>query len=122
MRKNRLYIFILVVLLALATYLYIKKGGNGSIRSDKMAFAVEDTAAVDKIVISDKTGKVLSLTKKNKIWYVSDSIRVRRDVIGVLLETIKRVEVKSPVNKTMRANLMKQLATGAVQVAVYSDG
>ena len=122
MKKNKLYILILLVLLVLAGYLYYKKGGNGSIRSDKMAFAVEDTAAVDKIVISDKTGKVLSLTKKNKIWYVSDSIRVRRDVIGVLLETIKRVEVKSPVNKPMRSNLMKQLATGAVQVEVYSDG
>ena len=122
MRKNRIYIIIVIVLLAFAAYLYIKKGGNGSISSNKLSFAVEDTAAVDKIVISDKTGKVLMLTKKNKLWYVDDSIRVRRDVIGVLLETIKRVEVKSPVNKPMRDNLMKQLATGAIQVEIYADG
>ncbi len=122
MKRNRIYIIILVVLLAFAAYLYVKKGGSGSINGNKMAFAVEDTAAIDKIVLSDKTGKVLLLTKKNKIWYANDSVRVRRDVIGVLLETIKRIEVKSPVNKPMRANLMKQLATGAVQVEIYTDG
>lgn len=122
MKKNRLYIVILLVLVVIAGYLYYKKGGNGSINSNKMAFAVEDTASIDKIVLSDKTGKVLQLTKRNKLWYVGDSIRVRRDVIGVLLETIKRIEVKSPVNKPMRSNVLKQLATGAVQVEIYTDG
>ena len=122
MKKNRLYIILLLVLLVVAGYLYYKKGGNGSISNNKKSFAVEDTASIDKVVISDKTGKVLVLTKKNKKWFVSDSIPVRRDVLGVLLETIKRVEVKSPVNKPMRENLMKQLSTGAIQVEVYTDG
>lgn len=122
MKKNRIYIILLVVLLALAAYLYVKKGGNGSINSNKLAFSIEDTASLDKIILSDKTGKILQLTKKNKTWFVNDSILVRRDVMGVLLETIKRVEVKSPVNKPMKENLMKQLATGAIQVQLFSDG
>lgn len=122
MKRNRLYILLLVLLFIIAGYLYYSKGGNSSISGDKMAFAVQDTAAVDKIVLSDKTGKVLTLTKKNKLWYAGDGIRARRDVIGVLLETIKRVEVKSPVNKPMRSNLLKQLATGAVQIEIYTDG
>lgn len=122
MRKNRIYIIILLLLVVIAGYLYYKRGGSGSISENKMAFSVADTAAVDKIVLSDKTGKVLILSKKNKIWFANDSVRVRRDVMGVLLETIKRIEVKSPVNKPMRANLMKQLATGAIQVEIYEDG
>ncbi len=122
MKKNRIYIFVLLLLLVLAAVLYYKKGSKGSISSSLKDFAVEDTASIDKIIISDKTGKVLNLTKKNKIWFVNDSIRVRKDVIGILLETIKRVEVKSPVNKPMKENLMKQLATGAVQVEIYTDG
>ena len=112
MKKNSIYIFLLVALLGIAAFLYIKRGGNGSISSNKLAFSIEDTSAVDKIILSDKTGRILQITKTNKIWFVNDSIRVRRDVIGVLLETIKRVEVKSPVNKPMKENLMKQLATG----------
>ena len=122
MKKNSIYIFLLVALLGIAAFLYIKRGGNGSISSNKLAFSIEDTSAVDKIILSDKTGRILQITKTNKIWFVNDSIRVRRDVIGVLLETIKRVEVKSPVNKPMKENLMKQLATGSIQVQIFSEG
>lgn len=122
MKKNRIYIVVLILLLALAVILYLKKGGSGSISGSIKDFAVEDTASIDKIIISDKTGKILNLTKKNKVWFVNDTIKVRRDIIGILLETIKRVEVKSPVNKAMKENLMKQLATGAVQVEIYTDG
>jgi hypothetical protein len=122
MKKNRIYILILLLLLIITAVLYYKRGGTGTIKSELKSFAVEDTAAIDKIVLSDKQGRVLVLTKKNKVWYGNDSVKVRRDIIGTLLETIKRVEVKAPVNKAMRSNLMKQLATGAVQVEVFTDG
>ncbi len=122
MNRNRIYIVLLVALLVITGVLYYQRGGSGSIKSELKSFAVEDTASIDKIVLSDKQGKVLTLSKKNKRWFANDSIAVRRDMMKILLETIKRVEVKAPVNKAMRANLMKQLATGAVQVEVYTDG
>ncbi len=122
MKKNRIYILILLLLIIITAVLYYKRGGTGTIQSELKSFSVEDTTAIDKIVLSDKQGKVLVLTKKNNAWYGNDTVKVRRDIIGTLLETIKRVEVKSPVNKAMRANVMKQLATGAVQVEVYTDG
>lgn len=122
MNRNRIYIVLLVALLVITGVLYYQRGGSGSIKSELKSFAVEDTATIDKIVLSDKQGKVLVLSKKNKAWFANDSIAVRRDMIKILLETIKRVEVKAPVNKAMRSNLMKQLATGAIQVEVYTDG
>ncbi len=122
MNRNRIYIVLLVALLVITGVLYYQRGGSGSIKSELKSFAVEDTASIDKIVLSDKQGKVLTLSKNNNRWFANDSIAVRRDMMKILLETIKRVEVKAPVNKAMRANLMKQLATGAVQVEVYTDG
>jgi hypothetical protein len=122
MKKNRIYFIILIILAVLTAVLYYSKGGLSSISKKSSEFAVEDTASIDKIILSDKSGKVLVLTKKNKIWYGNDSVRVRRDIIGTLLETIKRVKVKSPVAKPMRANIMKQLATGAIQVEVFVNG
>lgn len=122
MKKNRLYILVLVLLAIATAVLYYKRGGSGSIQSELKSFAVEDTAAIDKIIISDKQGRVLVLSKKGKSWFANDSIKARKDMVNTLLETIKRVEVKAPVNKAMRPNLMKQLATGAVQVEVFCDG
>lgn len=122
MNRNRLYIVIFILLVGIAAALYLKRGGNSSLKSKLKDFAVEDTASIDKVIISDKTGKILVLSKKNKVWFANDSVKVRMDILNVLLETIKRVEVKSPVNKAMRENLLKQMATGAVQVEIYSDG
>jgi hypothetical protein len=122
MNRNRIYIVLLFALLVVTGVLYYQRGGSGSIKSELKSFAVEDTASIDKIVLSDKQGRVLTLSKKNKAWFANDSIAVRRDMVKILLETIKRVEVKAPVNKAMRPNLMKQLATGAIQVEVYTDG
>ncbi len=122
MKKNILYIVLLLILGGLAFYIYQTRGSKSSISKSLNQFAVADTSAIDKIIISDKSGKVLTLTKKNKTWFASDSIRVRRDVIKSLLETTKRVTVKSPVNKAMKENVMKQLATGGVQVQIFTDG
>ena len=71
------------------------------------------------MVITDKQGKILVLKKEKSGWFVNDTIPARKDIVQVLLETLKRIEVKSPVNKPMRENVMKQLSTGAIKVQVY---
>lgn len=122
MKKNTIYILVLLVLSAAAYYVYTTKGSRSSISNRLKDFAVEDTSMIDKVIISNKNGTVLKLVKNNGIWMANDTIRARKDMVRTLLETIKRVSIKSPVNKAMKANVMKQLATSAVQVEVYLDG
>lgn len=122
MKKNLIYILLLMVLSATAYYVYTTKGSKSSISNRLKDFAVEDTSSIDKIIISNKNGNVLRLNKVNSSWLVNDTIKARKDIIRTLLETIKRVSIKSPVNKAMKDNVMKQLATGAIQVEIYSDG
>lgn len=122
MKKKSIYILLLVVLSAAAYYVYTTKGSKSSISNKLKDFAVEDTSSIDKIIISNKNGSVLRLNKVNGAWFANDTIKARKDITRTLLETIKRVSIKSPVNKAMKDNVMKQLATGAVQVEIYSDG
>lgn len=122
MKKNTIYILVLLVLLALAYYVYTTKGSKSSISDRLKDFAVEDTSSIDKIIISNKNGSVLKLVKTDGVWMANDSIKARKDIIRTLLETIKRVSIKSPVNKAMKDNVMKQLATGAIQVEIFVDG
>ena len=46
------------------------------------------------------------LKKEKSGWFVNDTIPARKDIVQVLLETLKRIEVKSPVNKPMREHVM----------------
>ncbi len=123
MKKNILYLLVLLVIVAFAIYL-VKSKGSGSSLSDRVKdFSIEDTASISKVIITEKTGRILTLDKQeNGIWVVNQNFRARKDVVGVLLETLKRVELKSPVNRTMRENVVKQIATSASKVQVYQDG
>jgi hypothetical protein len=121
MKKNIIYLVILALLAFAVIYLFKFKGDRSSIASQLKDFAVADTAEISRVVITDKQGKILVLKKEKSGWFVNDTIPARKDIVQVLLETLKRIEVKSPVNKPMRENVMKQLSTGAIKVQVYNN-
>jgi hypothetical protein len=121
MKKNVIYLIILALLAFAVIYLFKFKGDRSSIASQLKDFAIADTAAISRVVITDKQGKILVLKKEKSGWFVNDTIPARKDIVQVLLETLKRIEVKSPVNKPMRENVMKQLSTGAIKVQVYNN-
>lgn len=122
MKKNKyLYIAFAIILIATA-YIYYSKSNSGSISKDLKSFAIEDTSSIDAITLSDRQGKIVRLVKKNKIWFANDTILARRDLVNNILEVVKRIEVKAPVNKAMKKNVMNQLATGGIQVEVFQDG
>lgn len=119
MKKNSIYILLVIVVVASAFYLY-KSKSKGTIANSLKDFSVEDTASITKINIVAKNGSALLLDKQdNKTWKVNGLYQARTDMIAVLLETLKRVEVKSPVNKTMRDKLIKQMSSSAVRVQVF---
>lgn len=121
MKRIYLYLVILAVLLTAAYYLATRKGGSTIARNLK-SFSVEDTASLTKIFIADKTGKSVLLEKQaNKTWTVNTNFQARPDMIETLLSTLKRVEVKSPVNKPMRQRIMNEMATSATKVEIYKN-
>jgi hypothetical protein len=86
-------------------------------------FAVEDTAAVDRIFLADKMGHRVTLTKeKPGRWIVNGKARARNDMVNTLLETIRRVDVRSPVAKAAFNNVMKKMAATSVKVEIYAGG
>jgi len=117
--NNRVIIILIVVLGSLAAYLFIKDN-KGTLKEELTDFAVEDTAAITKIFLVDKAQKSVTLTRvSNNRWRVNDMYYVRRDLIEVLLKTIRLVEVKSPVSKASRSNVLTRLSSGATKVEIY---
>ncbi len=98
----------------------LKIGKKATIR-ELRDFNVEDTASVDRIFMVDKENNIVDLTKsKNGQWYVNDKYLAKKNNIQLLLKTLHRMRIKTPVAKAAEGNILKRLATKSVKVEVYS--
>ena len=120
MKKNLIGLAILLVLGAIALFVYQQRG-TGTIKPELHNFAVKDTATVTRIFLADKSGQTILLERQNeKEGTVNKTHKARKDAIDILLKTIKRVEMKAPVAKTAHDNIVRLLAGKSTKVEIYT--
>ena len=121
MKNNKVLIAILVILIAIAGYYFVnnKSGTIAHQEGIKSDFAIEDTASIDKIFISNPEGTQVTLLKKENEWWVEGKHKARPESMNVLMNTFKKIAIKSPVSKSAFNNVVKSLATRAVKVEIY---
>jgi hypothetical protein len=119
MKKNRLPI-IIILLLAVVSILLVLKSKTNTIDNSSNQFAVDDTASITRIFIADKNNNFVTL-KRNKpgSWMVNDSFAASKETVVSLLKTMMSLDVKQPVSKTGREQIMKLLATNSTKVEIY---
>lgn len=123
-RKTYLLLAVLI-LLGLGTWWLSRRSEHAgtTLDADATAFAVADTAAVDKIFVSSKGGQNHTLRRvARNYWRLDDRYDVRPDMIKMLLETLKRTRVKAPVPRAARNNIVRSLAASSLKVEVYEHG
>ena len=121
MKNNKILLILVVVLAAVAVYIFTTKtsGTLGSNKEEKSDFAVKDTASIDKIFIVDAKGQSVTLTKGEKDWLVDGRYIARPDNIRLLMKTFARIDVRSPVPKSAFNNVVKAIATSGTKVEIY---
>lgn len=125
MKKNLTLLIILIILAAVSgMFLYFSE--DKEIVSDELLgdFAIVDTSLVDKIFIADTEGGSIELTKdpETNKWRLNGEYDAREDAVELLLKTFNRIEVKSPVPKTMHEGVIKMIAGIGLKVEIYSEG
>jgi len=118
MKKNWLYLLIIIILLAVTAY-FIFDRKWGTIRKELRDFAVEDTASVTKVFLADKENRHVTLVREGEHWSLNGKYVARKDAIDNLLKTIFRFEIKAPVPKAAFNNVVKTLATQSTKVEIY---
>ncbi|MCK5822458.1 MAG: DUF4340 domain-containing protein [Bacteroidales bacterium] len=118
MKKNRTTIVIVIVLFFIALFFYLTKSYS-TIKKELRDFAVEDTATISKMFLVDKADKQVTLERENSHWTVNQKYIARRDIINLLLKTINRISVKSPVPKAAEENIIKSLAVKSTKIEIY---
>ena len=123
MKKSSIItIALLLILSIVAIVVFKKKSGSSTIDKEASAFKIKDTAAIDKIFLADKEGKTILLEKKEDGWHLNGKYRARPDAVELLLYTMSMVDVKSPVSKSAKANVIKLMAAKSTKVEIYSKG
>lgn len=121
MKKNRASFIVTITLLAVAVYL-IGTQRKGTIREELKNFAVQDTASITKIFMADKSGGASTLVRQSAgKWLVNGKYVARKEVIDILLYTVKAMEVRSPVAKAAYNVIMKQIAATGIKVEIYQN-
>lgn len=120
MKKNRLPVIIILALIFFIIFVVIKRSKTSTIDNSSNQFAVDDTASITKIFIADKNNNTVLLSRKDSsIWMVNDTFRASKDVVVSLLKTIMSLDIKQPVSKSGREQIMKLLATNSTKVEIY---
>jgi hypothetical protein len=120
--KNKAPFIILASLLLIAAFVYLVKTQKLS-KKDLANFAVEDTSAVTKIFLANKSGSGSVVLEKQpeNYWKVNNKYRVRKDAIDNILSTLAALKVKAPVGRASFNNVVKEMSGTATKVEVYSN-
>lgn len=124
MKKNLILLFALLLLAGAAWYL-IKEKGTSTLKENPFTqFAIEDTASITKIFITDLNGNSVLLERQGPtaLWKVNGKYEARKDATDLILDTIKRIRVRGGMNKAMSENMLKVMATAGKKVEIYQGG
>ncbi len=124
MKKNLILLIALALLAVVAWYLIRIKDSSTLTDNPFTQFAIEDTASITKIFITDLNGNSVLLERQgpNKLWKVNGKHDARKDATDLILDTFKRVRVRGGMNKAMRDNMMKIMSTAGKKIEIYQGG
>jgi hypothetical protein len=125
MSKNFTLLIILIVLTVVSGVAYYMSDGNSTLSNNPLAnFAIEDVESIDKLIIVDKDGKKVTLTKTadSDLWDLNGKYKARKSNIDLLLKTFQRIKVKSPVPKSMQETVIRNIAGDGKKCEIYQNG
>jgi len=119
MHKNRIILVITLILAVLAIFLVYTQS-NKTLNPKVSEFAVQDTASITKIFMSDKSDQSVLLERKpNGSWTLNKKYGALQENIETILQTLANLEVREPVAKAAHDNILKVMAVKSVKVEIY---
>jgi hypothetical protein len=120
--NRRAWLLLLLVLLAVFAWWLSREKGLSTLDRSLTDFAIVDTARVDRIFIADRSGRVADLRREGNQWTINDRYKAKRSNAELLLRTFARIEVQSPIPKSMQANALRFMSSGSMKVEIYTGG
>ena len=121
MKKNT-WILLLLLLGVLIIYFVLKKDNNTTIRKDLVDFNIENIEDIDKIRITkkDEEGTIILERKGEDYWLLNDTWDANIKNVALMLKTLNKMEVKSPVPKGAHKTVLNYMAVSGKKVEVFN--
>lgn len=121
--KNTIGLIILILLIIGAYFIYDSTSIESGSARDFRDFAIEDTAMIERIFMSQPNGKKVLITRKdtNK-WLVNRKFVARPDAIALILKTVNDIKIRQTISSQTYNHVIKRLASGATKVEFYLKG
>ncbi|MCF8304130.1 MAG: DUF4340 domain-containing protein [Bacteroidales bacterium] len=122
MKKSTIVITAIAVLLGILAIYLVSSRSDTTISKKHSDFAIEDTATVTKIYITDKDNNEITLDRgETGSWKVNGKYNVRTDAMELMLNTIHKIKVQRPVPKAAHNTIVKLLAARSKKVEIYKN-
>jgi hypothetical protein len=119
MKKNRVTLFITLILLIAAGILFLTKSQT-TLHKTASVFSIADTSAVTKIFLADKNNNEVTLERTaGEGWLVNGKHLAQQAKINSFLKTLMDLEVRSPVPLAARNNVITRMAVIAKKIEIY---
>ncbi len=118
-RRTKVLLALVVIVGLVALWVYVKPFQR--VPYDPEAFSVADTSEIQKIVLADKQGRVVVLSRSDKGWLVNDKWIAQPENVRLLLTTLMKQRVKFPAPVPARENILREMEVSAVRVDVYGE-
>lgn len=118
MKKYRNYLFLILILLAVAVYFFVTDR-PGTLKKDPQSFALKDTSGVSEIVFIHRDDSLI-FQRNDAGWQINGMYPANNEAVKMLLETLSSLEISSPVPGDYYRAVMNSFDLHATEVMVVS--
>ncbi len=118
MKKFLPYILIIFALSGAAIW-FVKHQSKGTINEQEGDFAVKDSKAISKIILSDTENKKVELTNPGGVWMVNGKYPAREELVQQLFDAITRVTSLCPVPTAAHDNVIREMLGHHVHAEIF---
>ncbi len=122
MKKLIILFSSLIGLSLLGWYAYHLSVNKGKSSTELISFNIEDTTAVDRIIISDPFGQRFEIVKNDKTWTDKDGGCITQESVHFILDAFKNIEFKGYLPENSRKQQMKLISSQHIKVEIFENG
>lgn len=123
--KKKIVLIVAIVVLGFLVFMATNLVRNsGKSDTELLEFSIADTAAIDRIVITDAYNNKIELIRgaNGAEWADGDGNCVVQEPVATMLETFKNVEFKGYVPENARKNITNRMAATSTKVEIFKNG
>lgn len=120
--KQKTLRILLTLLLVIIAVILLFNNRKGTLRNKENNFAVADTSNITRFFLADKQNRTVKVERmEDGSWRLNDKYEASKDAVNTMLKTFISIDIKTPLAKSARNNIIRLLSAKSVKVEIYQS-